>query len=133
MDSHATNLDRIKELQELLEVSERKSDILTNLLKEASVEFEQTLEQTKISETNFRAIFENAPESIYIVDIDTRQIMDCNPFTMKWLGYSREELLAMKVDDILERGAKGIPENIRKAVDDGIVHIQERRFIKKNG
>ncbi len=133
MDSHATNLDRIKELQELLEVSERKSDILTNLLKEASVEFEQTLEQTRISETNFRAIFENAPESIYIVDIDTHQIMDCNPFTVKWLGYSREELLAMKVDDILEQGAKGIPENMRKALDDGIVHIQERRFIKKNG
>ncbi len=133
MDSHATNLDRIKELQELLEVSERKSDILTNLLKEASVEFEQTLEQTKISETNFRAIFENAPESIYIVDIDTHQIMDCNPFTVKWLGYSREELLAMKVDDILDKATKGIPENMRKAVDDGIVHIQERRFIKKNG
>ncbi len=133
MDSHATNLDRIKELQELLEVSERKSDILTNLLKEASVEFEQTLEQTRISETNFRAIFENAPESIYIVDIDTHQIMDCNPFTVKWLGYSREELLAMKVDDILDKATKGIPENMRKAVDDGIVHIQERRFIKKNG
>ncbi len=133
MDSHATNLDRMKELQELLEVSERKSDILTNLLKEASVEFEQTLEQTRISETNFRAIFENAPESIYIVDIDTHQIMDCNPFTVKWLGYSREELLAMKVDDILDKATKGIPENMRKAVDDGIVHIQERRFIKKNG
>jgi PAS domain S-box-containing protein len=133
MDRHATNLDRIKELQELLEVSERKSDILTNLLKEASVEFEQTLEQTKISETNFRAIFENAPESIYIVDIDTHQIMDCNPFTVEWLGYSRQELLSMKVDDILEPESRDIPENIRKAVDDGIVHIQERRFIKKSG
>ncbi|MEX1325256.1 MAG: PAS domain S-box protein [Desulfobacterales bacterium] len=133
MDSNTSLLDRIKELEELLEVSERKSDILTNLLKEASAEFEQTLEQIKISESNFRAIFENAPESIYIVDIDTRQIMDCNPFTVEWLGYSRRELLSMKVDDILEQDARDIPENIRKAVDDGIVHIQERRFVKKNG
>ena len=133
MDSHDRHLDRIKDLEELLEVSERKSDILTNLLKEASVEFEQTLEQIKISETNFRAIFENAPESIYIVDIDTHRIMDCNPFTVKWLGYSRQELLSMKVDDILESAARGVPDNIRKAVENGIVHIQERRFIKKNG
>jgi PAS domain S-box-containing protein len=133
MDRNISHLDRIKELEELLEVSERKSDILTNLLKEASAEFEQTLEQIKISESNFRAIFENAPESIYIVDIDTRQIMDCNPFTVEWLGYSRRELLSMKVDDILEQDARDIPENIRKAVDAGIVHIQERRFVKKNG
>ena len=133
MNSKPSHLDRIKELGELLELSERKSDILTNLLKEASAEFEQTLEQIKISESNFRAIFENAPESIYIVDIDTHQILDCNPFTVEWLGYSRRELLSMKVDDILESDTRGIPENIRKAVDDGIVHIQERRFIKKNG
>ena len=133
MDSNPSHLDRIKELEELLEVSERKSDILTNLLKEASAEFEQTLKQIKISESNFRAIFENAPESIYIVDIDTRQIMDCNPFTVEWLGYSRRELLSMKVDDILEQDARSIPENIRKAVDDGIVHIEDRRFIKKDG
>ncbi len=133
MDSNISHFDRIKELEELLEVSERKSDILTNLLKEASAEFEQTLEQIKISESNFRAIFENAPESIYIVDIDTRQIMDCNPFTVEWLGYSRRKLLSMKVDDILEKDARDIPENIRRAVDDGIVHIQERRFVKKNG
>ena len=133
MDSDERQFDRIKELEELLEVSERKSDILTNLLKEASAEFEQTLEQIKISETNFRAIFEHAPESIYIVDIDTHQILDCNPFTVEWLGYSRPELLSMKVDDIIEPDSQGIPQNIRKALDDGIVHIQERRFIKKNG
>jgi len=133
MDRTKSAFDRINELEGLLEVSERKSDILTNLLKEASAEFEQTLEQIKISESNFRAIFENAPEAIYIIDIDTYQILDCNSFTNEWLGYSRQELLSMKVDDVLEPGAQGIPENIRKAIDDGLVHIQERRFIKKDG
>ena len=133
MEPDTYHIDRIKELEELLEVSERKSDILTNLLKEASAEFEQTLEQIKISESNFRAIFENAPESIYIVDIDTRRILDCNPFTVEWLGYTRREILTLKVDDIIEQDGRDIPTNIRKAVDDGVVRIQERRFIKKNG
>lgn len=133
MDHAEPFLDRIKQLEELLDVSERKSDILTNLLKEASVEFEQTLEQIKVSESNFRAIFENAPEAIYIIDTDSHQILDCNSFTTEWLGFTRQELVSMKVEDILEPGSRGIPENIQKAIDEGLVRIQERRFIKKDG
>ena len=108
MDRTTSALDRIKELEELLEVSERKSDILTNLLKEASAEFEQTLTQIKISESNFRAIFENAPEAIYIIDTVTHQILDCNPFTVEWLGYARREILSMKVENILEPDSQNI-------------------------
>ncbi len=123
----------IQDLQELLEVSERKADILTNLLKEAGAEYEQTLKKIQVSEANFRAIFENAPEAIYIIDIQTRQILDCNPYIEKWLGYTREELLAMTLDQILEPGAENVRENIQKAVNEGLVYIQERRFQKKDG
>ena len=124
--------DRIQELEELLAQAERKSDILTNLLKEASAELNQALEKVTTSEANFRAAFENAPEAIYIIDGQTHQILDCNPFTAEWLGYSREKLLAMRVEDILEAGIMGIPENIRKAFHDGRVHIQERRLSKSS-
>jgi PAS domain S-box-containing protein len=125
-------LKQITDLKELLEVSERKADILTNLLKEAGAEYEQTLKKIQISEANFRAIFEHAPEAIYIIDIDTHQILDCNPFILKWLGYTRDELLAMRLDDILEPGAENVRQNIKKAVREGLVHVQERRFRKKD-
>jgi PAS domain S-box-containing protein len=124
---------RIRELEKLLKQAEQKSDILTNLLKEASADFNQTLEKVTTSEENFRAIFENAPEAIYIIDVRTHRILDCNPFTAKWLGYPREQILSARVEDILEPGASGIPENIRKALDAGYVHIQERRFQKRDG
>jgi PAS domain S-box-containing protein len=39
----------------------------------------------------------------------------------------------MRVEDILEPGVEGVPENIRKALSDGRVQIQERRFLKRNG
>lgn len=129
----ANHTHRVRELEALLEQAERKSDILTNLLKEASAEFKQALEKVTTSESNFRAIFENAPEAIYIFDIQSHRILDCNPFTCDWLSYSREEILSMKVEDILEFGAKGISENIKKALEEGWVHIQERRFRKKDG
>ena len=125
--------NRIKELEELLQQAERKSDILTNLLKEASADFKQALRKVSTSEENFRAVFENAPEAIYIIDVQTHRILDCNPFTAQWLGYPREKILSLKVEDIIEPGAVGIPENIRKALEEGTVHIQERRFIKKDG
>ena len=100
MDDIKNQEPRVKELEKLLEQAERKSDILTNLLKEASAEFNQALEQVSTSEANFRAIFESAPEVIYIFDAETHQILDCNPFTIKWLGYMRQELLSMKVESI---------------------------------
>jgi PAS domain S-box-containing protein len=133
MDDTARLRNRIQELEGLLELAERKSDILTNLLKEATVEFEQALERVSISESNFRAIFENAPETIYILDIDTWKILDCNRYTTQWLGYSREELLTMTADDILAPGAVGVAENIRRAVNEGYVYVRERRYRKKDG
>lgn len=133
MDDIASPQNRIEELERLLEMAERKSDILTNLLKEATAEFEQALGRLSISESNFRAIFENAPEAIYILDIDTWKILDCNRYTVKWLGYSRETLLTMHAVDILAPGAIGVEENIRRALDDGYVYIRERRYWKSDG
>ena len=133
MERDAKQNKQITDLQDLLDISERKADILTNLLKEAGREYEQTLKKIKVSEANFRAIFENAPEAIYIIDIHDRQILDCNPFMQKWLGYTREELLTMRLDEILAPGAEHVRENIQKAVQEGLVYVQERRFQKKDG
>lgn len=133
MKQQPTQNHRIRELEELLEQAERKSDILTNLLKEASADFNQALDKVSQSEANFRAIIENAPEAIYMFDVDTRRVLDCNPFTTQWLGYSRNELLGMGVEDILGPAAKGVDENIRKAITQGTVRIQERQFQTKAG
>lgn len=124
---------RVQELERLLAQAETKSDILTNLLKEATTEFNQTLEKISTSDANFRAIIDNAPEAIYILEVNSRCIIDCNPFTVRLLGYSRKELLSMKIEDIIEPGTKGVIENIHRAMEAGFIHIQERRFRKKDG
>lgn len=126
-------LNRIRELEELLDLSERKSDVLTNLLKEASAEFQQALEKVTVSESNFRAIFENAPEAILIFCAKTRKILDCNSFTTHWLGYCRDELLSMRVDDIVPEGSRAIDYSVKSTTENGMVNILERPFQKKNG
>ena len=124
---------RIKEVEAHLAQAERRSYILTNLLKEATAEFSQALERVTTSEANFRAIIENAPEAIYIADAETRQILDCNPYTAQWLGYTQSQLLSMRVEDLLEPGSRGLKKNIQRALDYGFVHVEERRFWKKSG
>lgn len=133
MKQRLTQNQRIHELEELLEQAERKSDILTNLLKEASAEFNQVLDKVTKSEANFRAIIESAPEAIYMFDVHTRRILDCNPYTTEWLGYSRQEILGMGVEDIIGPMSEGVDENIRKALNHGYVRIQERQFRTRSG
>jgi PAS domain S-box-containing protein len=133
MKQQLTQKQRIHELEKLLEQAEQKADILTNLLKEASAEFNQVLDKVSKSEGNFRAIIESAPEAIYMFDVHTRRILDCNPYTTEWLGYSRQELIGMGVEDIIGPMSAGVDENIRKALEHGYVRIQERQFRTRSG
>ena len=45
------------------------------------------------SELRYRRLFEAAQDGILILDAETGMIKDVNPFLIKMLGYSREELL----------------------------------------
>jgi PAS domain S-box-containing protein len=124
---------RIVELEALLEAANRKSDVLTSLLMEANAEFEGALDRMTQSEHNFRAIFETAPVPIYLIDVDTDQIVDCNEFTLGWLGYSRDELVSMPTDSIVavERGAHANNGHMRAYREQ--MAVAEWRFRKKDG
>ena len=52
------------------------------------------------SETRYRRLFETAQDGILILDAETGQIDDVNPFLINILGYSHEEFLGKKIWDI---------------------------------
>jgi PAS domain S-box-containing protein len=52
------------------------------------------------SETRYRRLFESAKDGILILDADTAQIVDANPFLAHLLRYSREEMLEKKLWEI---------------------------------
>jgi PAS domain S-box-containing protein len=66
-------------------------------LRHKSQEAQDLLE---VSETRYRRLFETAQDGILILDADTGQIQDVNPFLIKMLGYSKEELLGKKLWEI---------------------------------
>jgi len=57
-------------------------------------------EALKNSETRYRRLFEAARDGVLILDAETGQIVDVNPFLLEMLGYSREELLGKKLWEI---------------------------------
>ena len=54
-------------------------------------------EALRVSEANYRAIFDAAEDSIFIHDIDTGAIVDVNPRACATFGYTREEFRNVEV------------------------------------
>jgi PAS domain S-box-containing protein len=69
--------------------------------REALREAKQRLEQrVGFEETRFRAVLDQAGESIFMIDFATGGFIDVNETACRILGYSREELLMMSIGDI---------------------------------
>jgi len=55
----------------------------------------------KVSEMRYRRLFETAQDGILILNADSGQIDDVNPFLTDMLGYSRKQLLGNRLWDIV--------------------------------
>jgi PAS domain S-box-containing protein len=54
----------------------------------------------QVSEARYRRLFETAQDGILILDADTGQITDVNPYLIKMLGYSQEYFVGKKLWEI---------------------------------
>ena len=77
----------------------------------------------KESETRYRRLFETAEDGILILDGNTGEITNVNPFLMKMLGYSREEFLGKKLWEI------GSFKNI-EASQTAFRDLQKKKYIR---
>ena len=64
------------------------------------VEHTQTEDALRDSEARYRRLFETAKDGILLLDADSGQITDVNPFIAELLGYPQEELLGKKLWEI---------------------------------
>jgi PAS domain S-box-containing protein len=77
--------------------SKTKSHLMTE---NAIPERKRIREALTSSEIRYRRLFETAKDGILILDADTGQITDANPFLQDLLGYSRAELLGKMLWEI---------------------------------
>jgi formate hydrogenlyase transcriptional activator len=111
-------------LQLLLEVEELRSRLESadRRLKESTVQM-QMEEALKISETRYRRLFETAQDGILILDAETGQISDVNPFLVDMLGYSYTDFLGKKLWEI------GPFKNI-KASKTSFLELQDKGYVR---
>ncbi|MEJ5365425.1 MAG: ATP-binding protein [Desulfosoma sp.] len=82
------------------------------------------------SEEKYRSLFENDPNPIFVVDLETFHILDVNIRAVETYGYSREEFLAMSFLDLAEeKDARKIEELATKAC----IFLPRVRHRRKSG
>ena len=85
--------------------------------------FENLIHQLETSERRYRRLFETAQDGILILDADTAQIVDVNPFLVEMLGYSKEEFLGKKLWEV------GAFKNIQEARS-AFTKLQSEHYIR---
>ena len=74
----------------------------------------------RASESRYRRLFEAAQDGILLINADTAQIEDANPYVIDLLGYSHTELLGRKLwevgafADVAKRSNRtGMPNTVK--------------------
>lgn len=78
-------------------------------------EREQALARVRASESRYRRIFESASDGLFLETLDGR-IVDVNENACRMLGYTRAELLALRVEDIVPEETRAWLPGVRNTV-----------------
>jgi PAS domain S-box-containing protein len=89
-------------------------------------------EALKQSELLYHTVIEQATENIFLVDVETRLIMESNPAFQKTLGYAEEELRSLTLYDIVAADRKSVDMNIRRVLGKN-PFVGERKYRRKDG
>ena len=85
------------------------------------------------SEERYREYFENAKDAIYVHDLTGRYLM-VNKAGEELIGYSREEILQLRISDVVPRNCLDqIHARLKERLDDHSLTIYEVEAIRKDG
>jgi PAS domain S-box-containing protein len=85
------------------------------------------------SEERYRAVVKQSAEGLYLVDGETRRILETNPALQKMLGYTEEELRGMELHEIVAHERESVEANVERTLREGKRFIRERRYLRKDG
>jgi formate hydrogenlyase transcriptional activator len=119
----------------LLEVEESRSRLApADRRSKESTDQRQMEEALKISETRYRRLFETAQDGILILDAETGQIADVNPFLVEMLGYSYADFLGKKLWEIGPfKNINASKASFLELQDEGYVRFEDLPLETKDG
>ncbi|MBP7528389.1 MAG: sigma 54-interacting transcriptional regulator [Syntrophorhabdaceae bacterium] len=103
-------------------------------LEEMTRERKQAEIDLRVSETRYRRLFETAQDGILILDADTGEITDVNPFLADMLGYTHEEFMGKQLWDMgAFNDIKTSKAAFRKLRREGYVRYEDIPLKTKDG
>jgi PAS domain S-box-containing protein len=102
--------------------------ISTDITKRKGIE-----EALRQSERLYRTVVEQAEESIFLVDAETKRILEANTTLNQSLNYTAEELRQMTLYDIVAHDRESIDRNARRVMEEGRLFVGERSYRRKDG
>jgi PAS domain S-box-containing protein len=85
------------------------------------------------SEERYRAVVEQSAEGLYLVDGDTKRILETNPTLQNMLGYTAAELRGMELHEIVAHAREDVEANVERTLREGTRFIRERKYRRKDG
>jgi PAS domain S-box-containing protein len=112
--------------------SERPKEILLGIQDVTDVLTFQS--ELRRSELRYRRLFETAQDGILLLDPQTRKITDANPFILKLLGYTREQLLGRELSEIgLLKDKAASREAFLELKEEGFIRYDDLPLRTKDG
>jgi len=93
-------------------------------------EIEKTLRE---SEERYSAVVKQASEGIFLLDPDTKQILEANSSFCKMIGYKPEEISKLCIYDFVAYDKRDIDANIQKVISRKYYFAGERKYRHKSG
>ena len=64
------------------------------------------------SEERYRTVVEQSTEGIYLLDAETKRILESNPSLQQMLGYAADELAGMEIYDLIAHSREDVDSNL---------------------
>jgi PAS domain S-box-containing protein len=90
-------------------------------------------EALRQSEERYRAVVRQSTDGIYLVDGETKRILETNPALQKMLGYTEDDLRGMELHQIVAHDRESVEANVERTLKEGWRFIRERRYRRKDG
>jgi len=110
----------------------RMNTLLGKRVEERSAALINSLDKLQKSEEKYRSLIEQASDAIYTLDKEGR-FTEVNNSMLNMVGFSREELLAMNISDLIDPEQLKIDPLNYKRLPPDMSRIRERKFINKDG
>ena len=88
--------------------------------------------QCQKSEEKYRSLFNNNPNPIFIIDLETFEILDVNDRVNAEYGYTKEELLGKSFLEIGEKDDVTIARGLKKLSKNESILFSKKKHFKKN-